>query len=428
MTFHSLGGDGRNAPWALAQRFEVGHHICGLPIGQAEVGHIGLRLHGGRRLDPMNQVLGVILKFAGDERAARNLIERRADYSVGVGNSGNDVAGAASELLDGRPPAPRGTGDRHAIVGNLSPSYTARQQSEGKDWQARKEQTNTHIDVRCGFERKSFSSRLLKTAEFSRFLSWRRAQASGNRRHESLRKARCRILRIAGRGLGLAFAALLAGSACFCQQSASPHPDGGQIFSHYCAKCHGQHGEGISAAVTYAGPSLQAEQNAGNVMTALEVGPGHMPRFQYVLSGDEMRAVSQYVAQKLAVIPLSGGNVSDGGELYRTYCSACHGPNVRGGALGYVGANAPSLENKSAALLAGAIRWGPGPMPSFPPSILTNEQVASIVDYIRVVQEPPNPGGNPMKWFGPTSEGFVAWVIMLVLVLFAIWAEWGGKG
>jgi len=67
-------------------------------------------------------------------------------------------------------------------------------------------------------------------------------------------------------------------------------------------------------------------------------------------------------------------------------------------------------------------------MPSFPASVLSDQQLASLVDYIRVVQHPLNPGGNPLKWLGPTSEGFVAWIILLVLVLFAIWAEWGGHG
>ena len=184
----------------------------------------------------------------------------------------------------------------------------------------------------------------------------------------------------------------------------------------------------MSAAVTYAGPSLEAEHNAGKVMTALEVGPEHMPQFQYVLSGEEMRTVSQYVAQKLAVIPLSGGNVSEGGELYRTHCASCHRTDVRGGALGFVGQNAPSLVNKSPALVAGAIRWGPGPMPSFPPSALSDQQVASIVDYVVTVQHPVNPGGNPMKWYGPVAEGVAAWVSVLVLILFSMWAERGGKG
>ena len=103
-----------------------------------------------------------------------------------------------------------------------------------------------------------------------------------------------------------------------------------------------------------------------------------------------MRTVSQYVAQKLAVIPLSGGNLSEGGELYRIHCASCHRTDVRGGALGFVGRNAPSLVNKSPALVAGAIRWGPGAMPSFPPSALSDQQVASIVDYVVTVQHPVN--------------------------------------
>lgn len=222
---------------------------------------------------------------------------------------------------------------------------------------------------------------------------------------------------------------LLAGPACFSQEGTSPpSPDGKKIFLQYCAKCHGEHGEGVSAAVTYAGPSLQAEHNPGMVLAAVEIGPEHMPRFEYILTGDQMRAVAKYVTQSLAVIPLTGGNLSDGGELYRTYCASCHRTDVRGGALGFVGTNAPSLENKSAALIAGAIRWGPGPMPSFPPSVLNDQQVASIVDYVVKVKHPASPGGSPMNWYGPVAEGYAAWVAVLALVLFCVWTEHGGKG
>ncbi|HEV2325995.1 MAG TPA: c-type cytochrome [Terracidiphilus sp.] len=225
------------------------------------------------------------------------------------------------------------------------------------------------------------------------------------------------------------FAMCITVSACFGQQGIHPaSPDGEQIFKQHCAECHGERGQGVSAAISYAGPSLQAEHNPGEVMTAVEVGPEHMPRFEYVLTVQEMHAVAQFVTQKLAVIPLTGGNLTDGGELFRTYCATCHRTAVRGGALGFVGTNAPSLKDKSAAMIAGAIRWGPGPMPSFPASVLSDEQVASIVQYIRVVQHPANPGGDPMKWYGPTSEGFAAWTILLVLILFAMWAERGGGG
>ena len=153
-----------------------------------------------------------------------------------------------------------------------------------------------------------------------------------------------------------------------------------------------------------------------------------MPQFQYVLSVEQMHAVSDYVAQQIADIPLGGGDLSHGGELFRAYCASCHRTAVRGGALAFVGTNAPSLTGKSAALVAGAIRWGPGPMPSFPPKVLNDHDVASIVLYVRRVQQPPNPGGNPMNWYGPVAEGFAAWAGMLLMVGIAAWIEKGGKG
>lgn len=241
--------------------------------------------------------------------------------------------------------------------------------------------------------------------------------------------ARRPVTRWVGAISAFLFAMWISVSACVAQPAGPPTPpDGKQVYEQHCAECHGERGEGVSAALSYAGPSLQAEHNPGKVITAEEVGPEHMPRFEYVLTVEQMRAAARYVTQNLAVIPLSGGNLTDGGELFRANCASCHRSAVRGGALGFVGTNAPSLEGKSAAMIAGAIRWGPGPMPSFPPSELSDEQVASIVQYIRVVQHPANPGGNPMKWYGPTSEGFAAWVIVVVVILFTMWVERGGQG
>lgn len=212
------------------------------------------------------------------------------------------------------------------------------------------------------------------------------------------------------------------------QGEKSASPDGKAIFLNRCAKCHGQKGEGITAAITIAGPSLQAEHNPGMVMTAMETGPSHMPNFAYLLTVPEMHAVASYVSQTLAVVPLSGGNLAQGGKLFREYCAPCHRTAVRGGALAFTGINAPALTDKSPALIAGAIRWGPGPMPSFPPSVLNDQQVASIADYVRFVQHPPGPGGSPMNWYGPVAEGFAAWVIIFGLVGIAGWIEKGGQG
>lgn len=153
-----------------------------------------------------------------------------------------------------------------------------------------------------------------------------------------------------------------------------------------------------------------------------------MPSFAYVLSVPEMRAVANYVSQQIAVIPLTGGNLSEGGKLFRMDCAACHRTSVRGGALAFTDINAPALTNKSAALIAGAIRWGPGPMPSFPPHVLSDQQVVSIVDYVKFAQHPPSPGGTSLNFYGPTAEGLVGFGALFLLIAISIWIEKGGKG
>ena len=180
--------------------------------------------------------------------------------------------------------------------------------------------------------------------------------------------------------------------------------------------------------MTIAGPSLQAEHDLGNVMTAVESGPSHMPAFSRVLTAGQIQAVSHYVTTNLAVIPLTQGDIAAGGQLFRAYCSACHRTAVHGGVLAFTGRNAPALTDKSAALIAGAIRWGPGTMPAFPPSVFNDEQLASIVDYVRFVQHPPNPGGVPLKEVGPVAEGGLAALAALLVIGIAGWIERGGKG
>ncbi|HEX5412608.1 MAG TPA: c-type cytochrome [Terriglobia bacterium] len=226
----------------------------------------------------------------------------------------------------------------------------------------------------------------------------------------------------------LAVLFLFAPRVLVCQEGQNSPPNGQAIFLIRCAKCHGFKGEGVSAAISLAGPSLQAVHNPGAVMTAMEVGPSHMPSFAYVLSVQEMQAVATFVTQQLAVIPLSGGNLSDGGKLFRIHCAPCHRTAVRGGALVFTGVNAPALTDYSAAMIAGAIRQGPGPMPSFPGSILSNQQVASVVDYVIFVQHPPSPGGNPLHFYGPVVEGVIGWIFVLILIAITRWIERGGKG
>jgi ubiquinol-cytochrome c reductase cytochrome c subunit len=153
-----------------------------------------------------------------------------------------------------------------------------------------------------------------------------------------------------------------------------------------------------------------------------------MPAFSRILTADQIRDVARYVTSDLAVIPLLQGNIGQGGKLFRTYCATCHRTAVRGGVLAFAGRNAPALTDKSRFLIAGAIRWGPGTMPSFPASVLSDQDLASTVDYVRFVQHPPNPGGEPLKQVGPVAEGGVAALCMLFVIGITGWIERGGKG
>jgi ubiquinol-cytochrome c reductase cytochrome c subunit len=153
-----------------------------------------------------------------------------------------------------------------------------------------------------------------------------------------------------------------------------------------------------------------------------------MPSYASLLRAQEIHDVARDVTEHLATISLGGGNIGEGGELYRMYCAACHRTAVRGGALAFVGTNAPALTDKSPALVAGAVRWGPGPMPAFPQSVLNDQQLDSIVQYVGYVQHPPNPGGQPMRWYGPVAEGLAAWIFVFTLGGVAMWIEKGGKG
>ncbi len=201
-----------------------------------------------------------------------------------------------------------------------------------------------------------------------------------------------------------------------------------ELFSRHCAVCHGEAGQGVSAIISIAGPSLQAEHNPGQVMLAMETGPSHMPRFETILTVPQMRLIAGFVARHLAVIPLTQGRLGQGGKLYRVNCASCHGAVIQGGALGFTGLNAPGLRGKPVALVAGAIRWGPGPMPRFSRAELSAQDVASIADYVRYLRRPSHPGGAALHWNGPVPEGAVAWALALSLMVFTIWLEKGGKG
>jgi ubiquinol-cytochrome c reductase cytochrome c subunit len=234
-----------------------------------------------------------------------------------------------------------------------------------------------------------------------------------------------------GDGSAIAFLLFipLASQMVLCQQPAkNSSPDGKAIFEQNCAKCHGTEGQGVNAVISMAGPSLQAVHDRQRVIEMVTHGKGVMPTFSRLLTPQQINAVADYVAQHLAVISLKGGDLAEGGMLFRENCAACHRSEARGGALAFAGTNAPAIVDDMPSTIAGAIRSGPGPMPAFPPSVINDQQLASIVAYVKFLQRPPSPGGMAMHYYGPVAEGLFAWIVLFILIATTGLIEKGGKG
>lgn len=82
----------------------------------------------------------------------------------------------------------------------------------------------------------------------------------------------------------------------------------------------------------------------------------------------------------------------------------------------------------SAALIAGVVRWGAGNDAGL--SGTGDERPATVVGgaYVRFFQHPPDPGGDPLKYYGPVSERLAALAAVLILIGVTGWIENGEKG
>ena len=97
------------------------------------------------------------------------------------------------------------------------------------------------------------------------------------------------------------------------------------------------------------------------------------------------RRMALLVAGAVLVLAACGGSTEGlfGKALYDQSCASCHGSEGEGGSGPPVGpgSNAVTLTDLQ---LDAVIRVGPGAMPGFPR--LTDEQVESLVEYLRELQ------------------------------------------
>jgi ubiquinol-cytochrome c reductase cytochrome c subunit len=229
--------------------------------------------------------------------------------------------------------------------------------------------------------------------------------------------------------MGMLYAALApSGQAA---QSADPAVErGSALFREGCSSCHGLNGEGSSYA-----PSLIG---VGAAAVDFQVGTGRMPlqqqgpqapRKQPRYTDKEIRDLATYVASlapgpaipDFATSGYKDADLALGGELFRTNCSQCHNFAGAGGALSY-GKYAPTLTAATPKQIYEAMVTGPENMPTFGDKVLTPDQKLAVVKYVKSVTAEANPGGAGLGRVGPVSEGLVAWIGGIgILVIATLW-------
>ena len=214
---------------------------------------------------------------------------------------------------------------------------------------------------------------------------------------------------------------------------------GRALFLVGCASCHGKNAEGIDTVKGgQYGPSLVG---VGAAAVDFQVGTGRMPLAQPgdqalrkppVYDQDEIDALSAFVASlgpgpaapeksQYDVSKVSNEEMVQGGEFFRTNCTACHNFAGAGGALPR-GRFAPKLTGVSAKHMYEAMLTGPQQMPVFSDEVLTPQDKLEIISYLKKNEATPAYGGFSLGSLGPVSEGLFAWLVGIgVLVGFAVW-------
>lgn len=218
-------------------------------------------------------------------------------------------------------------------------------------------------------------------------------------------------------------------------QAAGPVETGRELFVTGCSSCHGLDGRGTSL-----GPTLE---RSGAAAAYYYLSTGRMPlaaggqpgRKDPAFNPEQIELLTAYVASlgdgpPVPQVEASSGDLARGGVLFRAECAPCHSAAGIGGALSY-GGYAPPLTRSEPKQIASAVRVGPGNMPLFGPETLNDEEVASLVRYVRFLQVAPTPGGGRLGGAGAIPEGFVGWVFGIGACLTAtVWigAKRAGRG
>lgn len=198
------------------------------------------------------------------------------------------------------------------------------------------------------------------------------------------------------------------------QAPVDPVAQGRIVYQQSCQTCHGVDGAGQPDAKI---PSLRG---VGAAAVDFYVSTGRMPEANLAAQAPR-KPVSITPQDRAALVayvtttwpggpeipePVPHADLTRGGELYRTNCSACHSATGAGAALAH-GAYAPSLAQATTVQAMEAARVGPGNMPVFDESALSTDELSQIAAYVQYLRHPDDRGGANLGHTGPIAEGFV---------------------
>ena len=239
--------------------------------------------------------------------------------------------------------------------------------------------------------------------------------------------------------VGSLYATLAPKSAQAEESSARDIDAGRKLFLISCASCHGMNAEGITtkSGGNY-GPSLIG---VGAAAVDFQVGTGRMPmsltgpqapRKTPALDEEETSQVAAYIAslgpgpsipesKDLSLKGVTADEIREGGEFFRTNCTACHNSVGAGGALPN-GRYAPSLKGVSSKHIYEAMLTGPQQMPVFSDDVITPEDKRNVIAYVKTIQAQPQYGGLAGGNIGPVAEGMFTFIVGIgVMTIFAVW-------
>ena len=262
-----------------------------------------------------------------------------------------------------------------------------------------------------------------------RFRNSRRRPSSAQRK----RVARPLSLALALVLMGALYAALAPATQVAADTGMSAQvAEGKALFQVTCSSCHGLNGEGTSQGPSLVGVGAAAVefQMATNRMPMARPG-AQAPRKVVQYTAEEINNIARYVhtlgpgpdipkSEAYDYSGLTEDDLARGGELFRTNCSACHQAAGNGGALPN-GKYAPALHGVEPLHIYEAMRTGPQQMPVFSEGAIPDEDVASIIGYLKGLEEQPSAGFS-LGGLGPVTEGLAAWVLGIGgLALVATW-------